>query len=469
MIRVSDDALRSEWQRGEIAVVGLARSGRAAARLLARAGSDVYASDAATSPELDEVAAELRADDVDVQLDGHDLTRIARASLVVASPGVPPDAPPFVAARNAGVEIVSEIEIGLRFLPGLSYIGITGTNGKTTTTAMTGHLLTALGHRAATAGNIGTPLTELALSAAPPDWVALELSSFQLHDTPSIQPRVGVLTNLSANHLDRYDSVDGYYGDKALMFRNATPASQWVTNADDPAVQVIAAGAAGMHCRFSVLGRSDAYLDRERHGGDLVVFGTPLVRRDALSLLGDHNVANALAASLAVMVADPEHRTEHAVGIIAAALSTFHALEHRIETVGEFDGVIWFNDSKSTNVASTAVALRGMTRPTELLLGGKHKGEPYTDLVPELQERGRAVIAYGEAAPLIEQDLKGAIPLTRLGSSFDEVIAVARQLARPGDAVLLSPACSSYDMFDNYEQRGAVFKQLAAGAQSAHV
>lgn len=459
MTRVVDDALRPEWRRGEIAVVGLARSGRAAARLLARAGSEVYASDASTSPELESIAAQLRADGVSVQLEGHDLARIARASLVVASPGVPPGAPPFVAARGAGVEIVSEIEIGLRFLPGLAYIAITGTNGKTTTTAMTGHLLTALGHRAATAGNIGTPLTELALSPSPPDWVALELSSFQLHDTPSVQPTVGVLTNLSANHLDRYESVDGYYGDKALMFRNATPASQWVTNADDPAVQVIAEGAAGLHCRFSVLGRSDAYFDRE--SGDLFVFRTPLVRREELSLLGDHNVANALAASLAVMVADPEHRTERGVGIIAAALPSFHALEHRIETVGEFGGVVWINDSKSTNVASTVVALRAMTRPSVLLLGGKHKGEPYTDLAPELRERGRAVIAYGEAAPLIEQDLKGVVPLTRLGSSFEEVIAVARTLAQPGDAVLLSPACSSYDMFDNYEQRGAAFKQLA--------
>jgi UDP-N-acetylmuramoylalanine--D-glutamate ligase len=464
MTRVSDDVLPSEWRRGEIAVVGLARSGRAAARLLARAGSEVYASDTSTSPELEAVAGELRVDGARVHLGEHDLQRIARASLVVASPGVPPGAAPFVAARHAGVEIVSEIEIGLRFLPGLAYIAITGTNGKTTTTAMAGHLLAALGHRAATAGNIGTPLTELALSRTPPEWVALELSSFQLHDTPSIQPTVGVLTNLSANHLDRYDSVDGYYGDKALMFRNATPASQWVTNADDPAVQVIAGGAVGLHCRFSVLGRSDAYLDRET--GELVVFGTPLVRRDALSLLGDHNVANALAASLAVMVASPEHRDDRAVGAIAAAISTFTALEHRIETVGEFDGVTWINDSKSTNVASTVVALRGMTKPTVLLLGGKHKGEPYTQLVPELRERSRAVIAYGEAAPLIEHDLEGAVPLTRLGSSFDEVIAAARKLARPGDAVLLSPACSSYDMFDNYEQRGAVFKQLAAGAHA---
>jgi UDP-N-acetylmuramoylalanine--D-glutamate ligase len=460
MGRVLDRAMKPEWLRGEIAVVGLARSGRSVARLLARAGSAVYASDAGTSPELEKTAQGLRQDKITVQLGGHDLARIMKASLVVVSPGVPPTAPPLVAARDAKVDIVSEIEIGLRFLPRLNYVAITGTNGKTTTTALTGHLLSALGRRAATAGNIGTPLSELALMTAPPDWVALEVSSFQLHDSPSINPRVGVLTNLSANHLDRYDSVDAYYGDKALLFQNASPVSQWVTNGDDPDVQAMVEGVPGIHCRFSVRGRSDAYLDRAN--GELVVLGYPVVRRDELTLIGDHNVANALAACLAVMLADRDHRSPHGLRAIGEALKSFNALEHRIERVGEFDGVTWINDSKSTNVASTLVAMRGMTKPTVLLLGGKHKGEPYTDLKPELERTGRAVIAYGEAAPLIERDLAGVVPLTRLGSSFDEVVETARQLARADDVVLLSPACSSYDMFDNYEQRGRVFKQLAA-------
>ena len=190
MTKTSALAMEAAWANGEIAVVGLARSGRAAAQLLARAGSDVYASDSGQSDELSATAEVLSADGVDVQLGTHDLARIAKCGLVVASPGVPPTAPPFKAARNAGVPIVSEIEIGLRFLPDLKYIAITGTNGKTTTTALTGHLLKALGKRAATAGNIGTPLTELALSPTPPSWIALEVSSFQLHDTPSIKPRV---------------------------------------------------------------------------------------------------------------------------------------------------------------------------------------------------------------------------------------------------------------------------------------
>jgi UDP-N-acetylmuramoylalanine--D-glutamate ligase len=464
MGHIAEPAMRPEWLRGEIAVVGLARSGRSVARLLARAGERIYASDAARSPELEATAADLAAEQVSVQLGGHDLNRIARSSLVVASPGVPPDAPPFMAARNAGVEIVSEIEIGLRFLPTLSYIAITGTNGKTTTTALVGHLLKAIGRRASTAGNIGTPLTELALSPTPPMWVALEVSSFQLHDTPSINPRTGILTNLSANHLDRYTSVEEYFADKALLFRNAGPASHWVSNLDDDAVRAMTQDLAGVTCGFSVRERADAYYDRE--SGMLVVLGRPLIHRDQLSLLGDHNVANALAASLAVMLSDPEHTTERAIQAIAAGLASFSALEHRIETVGVFDDVTWINDSKSTNVASTLVALRGMTQPTVLLLGGKHKGEPYTNLASELRRTGRVVIAYGEAAPLIEQDLNGVVPLRRLGSDFDEVIATARELARPGDVVLLSPACSSYDMFDNYEHRGRVFKQLAPGVHA---
>jgi UDP-N-acetylmuramoylalanine--D-glutamate ligase len=459
-MRVSEPAMRAEWLRGEIAVVGLARSGRAAARLLARAGEQVYASDLDASPELDATAAELREDQIAVELGRHNLERIAKASLVVASPGVPPNAPPFAAARAVGVPVVSEIEIGLRFLPRLNYIAITGTNGKTTTTALTGHLLKSIGRRAATAGNIGTPLTELALSTTPPEWVALELSSFQLHDTPSVDPRVGILTNLSANHLDRYDSVDAYFGDKALMFRNARAASRWVTNRDDDAVEGMTEAVPGLHCRFSLQHRSDAFYDRASE--TLMVLGRPLLHRNRLSLLGDHNVANALAALLAVMLADPAHTDDRELAMLSQGLATFSALEHRIETVGEFDGVIWINDSKSTNVASTLVAMRGMTRPTVLLLGGKHKGEPYTDLRHELKRTGRAVIAYGEAAPLVEKDLKGVVPLTRLGSSFDEVVATARQLAHTGDVVLLSPACSSYDMFDNYEHRGTVFKQLAA-------
>ena len=464
MTRISEAAVALGWLRGEIAVVGLARSGLAVGTLLARTGAEVYASDAGTSPAIQAAAATLRGNSVAVDVGRHDLERIGRASLVVASPGVPPDAPPLTAARAAGVPVVSEVEVALRFLPALRYIAITGTNGKTTTTALIAHLLRALGLRAEAAGNIGRPLSEIALSPEAAPWVALEISSFQLHDTPGIAPVVGVLTNLSANHLDRYGNVNAYYADKALLFRNASAASAWVANADDDEARELSEYAAGIHTDFSVVGRADAHYDRALDR--LMVLGEPLIARGELQLIGDHNVANALAATLAVTLADSAHRTPLSVAALARGLRTFNALEHRIEPAADVGGVAWINDSKSTNVASTLVALRGMTRPTVLLLGGRHKGEPYTALADEIRRAVKRVIAFGEAAPLIQADLTKFAPVTVVpaGSSFEEVVAAARAVAEPGDVVLLSPACSSYDMFDNYEQRGREFKRLAVAS-----
>jgi UDP-N-acetylmuramoylalanine--D-glutamate ligase len=460
-VRSLTEALPAAWTRGEISVLGLARSGRAAAELLRRAGADVYASDAGTGDAVAQAARALEALGVEGQQGGHDLARIGRSALVVASPGIPPDAPPLAAARDAGVPVVGELEVALHFLPHQRYVAITGTNGKTTTTAIVHRLLEGLGYDAVAAGNIGTPLAEVALRDRQPDWIALETSSFQLHDTPSIAPAVGILTNLSANHLDRYTGVDEYFGDKARLFRNASERSVWVTNADDDAVQHMVRNVRGRHLRFTTgAGAADGYYDRGRDR--LVVLGSPLVDRSDLVLLGDHNVANALAAALAVMGADEAHRTDDARARVADALRGFRALEHRIEPAGRYAEVEWINDSKSTNVASTLVALRGMRQPTILLLGGRHKGEPYTALADELRRTVKLVLAYGEAAPLVVDDLGGVVPVERLDLTFDEVLARARAAACAGDAVLLSPACSSYDMFDNYEQRGREFKRLAA-------
>jgi len=470
------------WRQGEVAVVGLGASGRAATELLVRDGLRVYASDASSSDGAARVAAALGRLGASIETGGHDLARIARAAVVVASPGVPPDAAPLVRARAAGVPVVSEIEVGLRYLPTATrYIAITGTNGKTTTTAMVGHLLRAIGLTAVDAGNIGTPLTEIALSAAPPAWVSLEVSSFQLHDTPSIAPTVGVLTNLSPDHLDRYASVEDYYGDKGQLFANASGSSKWVLNGDDREVERLVRSVAGARragaaasesarplagvVEFSLARQADAYYDRSADA--LVVLGAPLLPRRELALFGDHNVANALAASLAVMIADPAHATAASRARIAAGLKAFAALPHRLESVGEVDGVLWINDSKATNVSSTLVAIAGMTRPTVLLLGGRHKGEPYTALAEPLRRIGRAVIAYGEAGPTVAHDLEGVVPLVQMGSDFESVIAKARSLAQPGDVVLLSPACSSYDMFTNYAERGATFRRLAMAKDGA--
>jgi UDP-N-acetylmuramoylalanine--D-glutamate ligase len=447
---------------GEVAIIGLARSGRSVSRLLASKGAKVYASDAGSDETLTKVGTELTQQQVAVDIGRHDFDRIRKASAVIASPGVPPDAKPLAVAREAHVPIVSEIEAALWFLDGQRYVAITGTNGKTTTTSLTARLFEALGRTSIAAGNIGTPLSEVALSEKRPEWIALEVSSFQLHDSPSIAPSVAMLTNLSANHLDRYTSIDEYYGDKKLLFRNSTPSSRFITNADDPDSLVLTKDVPGERFLFSVRRKADAWLDRTSN--QLIVLDQPLLDRDELPLLGDHNVANALAAALAVMLADDRHQSKDAIAKHAEGLKTFTALEHRIEPVIMKDGLMWINDSKSTNVASTLVAMKGMSKPTVLLLGGKHKGEPYTELAAELKRTGRAVIAYGEAAPLIEGDLKGVVPLRRVGSSFEDVIAAARAEARPGDVVLLSPACSSYDMFDNYEQRGRIFKEMVRGS-----
>jgi UDP-N-acetylmuramoylalanine--D-glutamate ligase len=444
--------LFEQWRSSgrEVAVVGLGKSGVAAALLLRDHGVPTYASDVGTGPTFDAWAARLGEAGATVHIGGHDLERIRRATAVVVAPGVPPEASPLAAARGAGLPIHAEIDIGFLALRGTRCIGITGTNGKTTTTSMIAHVLVAGGLRAETAGNIGRPLCDVARSPSAPDWLALELSSFQLHDTPNLKPAVGVLTNLAPNHLDRYHSLEEYYADKALLFRNADRESVTVSNADDAAVQEMVRPVAGRHLRFSVRARADAWYDRAARR--LMLGGETLLPRDELPLLGDHNVANALTAAVAARAAGCP------TGGIAAGLRTFQAIPYRVQPVREVDGVLWINDSKSTNVTSTEVAVAALDRPFVLLLGGRHKGEPYTRLIGPLKGRCRAVVAYGESGPIVQQDLGKALEVVPAGS-FEEVITTARRLARPGDAVLLSPACSSYDMFRNYEERGDRFRQ----------
>jgi UDP-N-acetylmuramoylalanine--D-glutamate ligase len=436
----------------EVAVIGLGRSGAAVTRLLRRAGRPVYASDGGRSAMLEQAAAELGELGAAVDLGGHDLARIARAALCVVSPGVPPDAPPLAAAREAGVPVRAEADLGLEALAGVPYVAVTGTNGKTTTTALIGHLMVSAGIQAVTAGNIGTPVSQIALGRSRPQAMAVELSSFQLHDMTALRPRVGVLTNLAPDHLDRYDSLEAYYADKGRLFQHATHQSVWVSNADDPASRALVLDVPGRHFRFSTRRRAEGWYDRNAEL--LMLHGGALLPRAELPLLGDHNVANALAAALAV-----SKLFELEAPRLAEGLRSFRALAHRMEPVREVDGVLWINDSKATNIASTEVAVAAMTRPFVLLLGGRHKGEPYTRLGPRLTGRARAVVAYGEAGPLVAQDLgHTGVPIVPAGA-FTEVMARARELARPGDAVLLSPACSSYDMFGNYEERGRRFRE----------
>ena len=451
----------------EFAVLGLGVSGEAVARLLNSRGIEVYASDVATSDAVKAAAARLSALGVSTDVGQHALSRIAAAACVVVSPGIPPNVPPLKAAGAANVPVVSEVEIALQLRPGVPFIAVTGTNGKTTTTSLIAHLLRALDKDVAEVGNIGTPVAEVALRETSPEWMAMELSSYQLHDTPSLRPNVGVLTNLSPDHLDRYKTVDAYYADKALMFANGDSESRWVVPVEGNAVLEMTRNLPGHILRFSTQ-RSDVegFLDRAR--GQFVLFGEALTPRSDFSLSGDHNVANMLAALLAVMTAHPSHATPAARVRLAAAICTATALPHRIEPVADIDHVLWLNDSKATNVSSTQVAIAGMTRPTILLLGGRHKGEPYTSLAEPLLLNGKAVIAYGEAASIVFDDLNPIIgnhvPVHLMaGASFKDVVNKARALSAPGDTILLSPACSSFDMFANYDERGRTFAKLAQG------
>lgn len=451
-----------------VGVLGLARSGRAAARLALARGARVYASDMGDSPELRAAAAAIRTAGGYAETGTHDVDRLATCDVIVISPGIPPTARVLADEKLARVPKVSELEYAYQHLDA-PVLAITGTNGKSTTTALASHLLTTAGYDAPAAGNIGLPLAEVALREDAPDWAVVEASSFQLADITTFAPRIGVVTNLAPDHLDRYASVQAYYADKARIFDNASSGSTWVLNGEEADVLSLGAHAPGTRYLF----RTDVPLAAHERGGWLsgeqliLRMGeteTVLVQTAELRILGRHNHANALAAAVASVAAGA------AVDSVRQGLRTFGGLAHRLEIVGERDGVQWINDSKATNISSTRVALASMTRPTVLLLGGRHKGEPYTQLAAELRAHVRLVVAYGEAAPIIAADLDGIVAVDnvadgRVGATFADVVAHAAAQARAGEALLLSPACASYDMFRNYEERGDAFRALA---QAAH-
>jgi UDP-N-acetylmuramoylalanine--D-glutamate ligase len=442
-----------------IGVLGLARSGRAAAELALARGLSVYAADAADTAELQQRARELGSLGADVELGHFDIDKLLGVDAIVVSPGIPPKAPPFNDPRMASVKRISEVEFASHYLTA-RIIAITGTNGKSTTTALVGHLLQTGGINAVVAGNIGNALSNVALQDVQPAWVVVEVSSFQLADIDEFTPAIGALTNLAPDHLDRYESVDAYYADKKKLFINSSMDTIWVLNGDDPEVMALSGDALGRRLVFKTSGplqdgEHGAFISDE---GDLILkvdlLRAKLVNRSELKLIGMHNQANALAATLIAI------GTGVPLPSLREGLRSFTGLPHRLQVVSTIGDVTWINDSKATNIASAAVALQSMTQPTVLLLGGRHKGEPYTELLPYLQHVKR-VLAYGEAADIVTHDLKGHVTVEQLSGSFEALVARAREVAEPGDAVLLSPACSSYDMFRNYEERGDAFARLA--------
>ncbi len=445
-----------------VAILGLGASGDAAARLALHDGAKVYVSDLNDDATTAARAADLRTLGADVELGAHDVARVLTADTVVVSPGIPPRAPVLRELRSAGCRWISEPEFAVRFLPG-SLIAVTGTNGKTTTCVLLDHLLRDAGVDVALGGNLGGGLAPAASALAtidpPPEWVVLEMSSFQLADIDRFRPDIGVVTMLAPDHLDRYPTVEAYYADKARLFENARPGSRWVLNGESPEVLALPGSAPGARYLFGVDPEPGLHafvengiltLRLEEYGEE------PVVSRAHLPLLGRHNVANALAAALAARL----------VGLkpaqIAQGLRTARPLPHRLEPVLESDGVLWVNDSKATNVAATIGALHSLDRPMVLLLGGKDKGEELRELAEAAQGRVRRAVCFGAAGPRFVAALATrGVPVDAPAENLAAAVDAAREAARPGDAVVLAPACSSFDEFRSYEERGQRFIDLA--------
>jgi UDP-N-acetylmuramoylalanine--D-glutamate ligase len=350
------------------------------------------------------------------------------------------------------VEIISELDLAAAALDDTRFVVVTGTNGKTTTTSLIGLVLEKAGIHSVVAGNIGSPLIDAALEDVQPDWAIVEASSFQLHDCSLLSPDIGVLTNLAPDHLDRYANVSEYFSDKKRLFLNATEDSIWVTPEGDKAVADLRGVVPGTSVQWSLSNNSEAaFFDRER--GSLILGGEVLMARKDLELLGDHNVANALAAALVCSRIGISRET------IAEALKGISPLRNRLEII-KTDDARWINDSKATNVSSTAVAIAAMEDSYVLLMGGRHKGESYARL-GDLLEAGdcAGVIAFGEAAELIEADLGSFVTVTRTDGLADAVVCAS---AIGTSTVLFSPACSSFDEFRDYEHRGEEFRRMVA-------
>jgi UDP-N-acetylmuramoylalanine--D-glutamate ligase len=431
-------------QGQNVTVAGAARSGIAAALLLAGRGARVTLSDA--GPDLDpRAAAQLRAARVEVELGGHRIETFTSADLLVLSPGVPLDQPPIVAAREAGVRVMGEIELASRWLSG-RIVAITGTKGKSTTTTLTGHMFTAGGLKAMVGGNIGTPLSSQVAASTPETFHIVEVSSFQLETTDTFHPWIAVLLNLSSDHLDRHGSMESYAAAKARIFANQTPQDWAVINADDPQTLALARAGRAQKVLFSA--------------------STPIVPLSSIRLIGRHLVADVMAAATVAQIAGVP------MDAMVRAVESFTGLEHALEPVAVVNGVRFINDSKATNVEAARRAIESFDRGLVVIMGGRFKSGDFSLLREPLRSRRAKVVAIGEAAPLIERALEGAVAVER-AATLEAAVKYAYGLARTevreaprGEGrqrleavVLLAPACASFDMFRDYVERGQVFKK----------
>ena len=444
-----------------VLVVGLGKSGVASALFLKAHGARVTVSDTKTGDELHSEIPVLLDHGITVETGGHGERTFRGQDLIVVSPGIPLDAPALVQARALGGSVIGEMELAARFLRG-PIVAITGSNGKTTTTTLTGEIMTAGGFSALVGGNIGTPAIALAERATPESVIVLEVSSFQLETIHSFRPKVAVILNVTPDHLDRHRTFEAYVDAKARILENQQSADLAVLNAADPTCVAMAARTKAQVFWFS--------RQKEVQQGAWVLDGNILFRDGAqqrkimlvseIPLKGAHNLENVLAAVCAGALMGC------AAEKIRQAVREFKAVEHRLEYVATIRGVDYYNDSKATNVDATIKALESFPANIHLILGGKDKGSDYTLLNDLLRQRVKRVYTIGAAAAKIESQIKGVEVVH--ADTVENALRKANAVAEPGDVVLLAPACASFDQFKNYEQRGQVFKQIVR-ALSAEV
>jgi UDP-N-acetylmuramoylalanine--D-glutamate ligase len=425
-------------------VVGMKKSGIASAALLAGHGALVRATDLKPLSELPGVA------ELGIPFAVQTPEVFENCDLIVLSPDVPADLPPLQAARQRGVPVIGEVELAAPFLKGRC-IGITGSNGKTTTTSLIGHILRDSGVPVQVGGNIGLPVTSMIAGSRDDGWNVLELSSFQLETISEFRAHIALALNVTQNHLDRHHTFEQYAAAKGRIFENQRPRDTAVLNADDPTCVAYAARTAAEAQWFS--SRRNVEPGATLEGTRLTLFGQPLMDASELPIRGRHNVENVLAAAIATSRAGVPHAQ------IAAAVRTFHAVEHRLEFVRNVSGVDFYNDSKATSVDATLKALDAFSSGVWLILGGKDKGLDYAVLRAPLQEKARAVLLIGAAAKKIAGYLQDTVPLVESGT-IESAVTYAFAQAATGDTVLLAPACASFDQFQSYEHRGQVFKQI---------
>ena len=436
-------------------VVGLARTGVVAALFSAGYGASVTATDVKPEADLGDAPARLRAAGVTLELGAHAPVAFAGFDLIIVSPGVPAKLPFLELARGQGIPVWSEVELAWRFLRG-KLVAITGSNGKTTTTSLVAHILETANIATLIGGNIGTPLLARVEASTDTSVTVAEISSFQLETIEAFRPEIGVLLNLTPDHLDRHASFEEYAAAKMRMFENQLERDAAILNADDP--EVTRRMPSGPHIywfsRQKRVAQGAFLLDNQivfRMEGSEI----PLLRREDIPLKGEHNVENVLAACAASYLAGADPAS------IANGVKTFRAVEHRLEFVAEIGGVSYYNDSKATNVDATLKAIEAFPGSLIVILGGKDKGSSYADLRESLRKRARLVLLIGAAAEKIASEV-GDAAATEHAGTMERAVEIAAERAAPGDVVLLAPACSSFDQFDNYEHRGRVFKQLVA-------